>query len=143
MSYSGTGDGERPPLSIGPEDWPVAAADKIVNVVGTIRSYTVDNLALAARALVYGLVAITACVVLTVMMIASTVRMADAYLPIGSGVGSATWAAYAFAGVLISILGLGAWRARSSDARPVRIAVAIDVVLISAVTLYGVIRAVL
>lgn len=141
MSYSGTGSGERTPLSIGPEDWPAAAADKIVAVVGTIRSHTVDNLALAARAAVYGLVAVTAGVALTVLMIVLAVRMADAYLPIGSGVGSATWAAYAFTGVLVSVLGLGAWWARTSDAKPVRAAVVVDTVLILAVTVYGVVQA--
>ena len=142
MSYSGAGGREQPPLNIVPEDWPAVAADKIVTVVGSIRSCTVDNLTLAARAVVYGLVAVTASVTLTALMIALAVRMADAYLPIGSGMGSATWAAYAFTGVLVSVLGMGAWQARSSDARPIRAAVAIDAVIILAVVFYGVIQAV-
>ena len=140
MADSDAGEREQPSLSslsIGPDDWPAVAADKIVAVVGTIRSHTVDNLTLAVRAVVYGLAAVAFSSASTVLAVVIAVRMADAYLPIGSGVGSATWAAYAFTGTLVSVLGIGAWRARSSTARPVRIAVLIDAVLVSAVLAYG------
>ena len=133
MSYSDAGG----------EGWPASAADKVVAVVHTIRSYTIDNLTLAVRATVYGLVAVTAGVALAVLIIALAVRMADAYLPIGNGVGSATWAAYAFTGVLVSVLGIGVWSARSSDARPIQVAVIIDAALVLTMVSYGVIQAVI
>ena len=136
-----SGGREHTPLSIGSEDWPATAADKIISVVGAVRSHTVDNLSLVVRAAVYGLVAVIVGVALAVLIIALAVRMTDAYLPIGNGVGSATWAAYAFTGVLISVLGLGTWRARSSTSTPIRIAVAIDFALVLAVIVYGVIQA--
>ena len=137
-----TGEREEPPLVIGPENWPEVAADKVVAVVGAIRSHTTDNVVRAARAAVYGLVALVAAVALLVLLTIIAVRLADAYLPVGAGVGSATWAAHAFIGALVSILGLGVWRARTSTARPVWVAVIVDAALIVAVVFYGVIGAV-
>lgn len=139
-SIGGTGPDavRRSAFSIGPEDWPATAADHIVAGVGKIRSHTVDNLALVVRAMVYGLAAVTVCVFLAVLAVVSAVRMLDAYLPIGDGVGSATWAAHGFAGTLSLVLGLGAWRARSSTARPIVIAIVVNIALIVSTIAYGV-----
>ena len=64
-------------------------------------------------------------------------RQADAYLPIGAGVGDATWAAHLFAGSLLSILGLGAWLSRRSSSRPLLGAAILDLVIIVVVVCYG------
>jgi hypothetical protein len=63
--------------------------------------------------------------------------MADAYLPIGAGVGDATWAAHLFAGGLLSILGIGAWLSRRSSNRPLLGAAVLDLVIIVVVVCYG------
>jgi len=142
MADADSSERDRPPLTVVPDEWPAAVADQIVAWVGSVRHYTVDNIVRAARALVYGLLAAAAVIALTVLFAVALVRLADAYLPIGAGVGSATWAAHGFIGLLVSVLGLGLWQARSSTARPLWIALVIDVALIIAVVFYGVIRAV-
>lgn len=132
---------ERPAWSLGSDDWPAAVADKIVDAVDAVRVQTTDRAVLVLRAIVYCLVAGVAAIAAVVLLAVVAVRMADAYLPIGAGVGSATWAAHGLIGLLVSILGFGAWRARTGSARPVYVAVIIDVVIIVGVVFYGVIEA--
>ncbi len=133
---------ERPPLSLGSDDWPATVADKIVELVDAVRVQTTDRAVFVLRAVVYCLVAAVAAIAAVVLLSVVAVRLADAYLPIGAGVGSATWAAHGFIGLLVSILGFGAWRARTGSARPVYIAVIIDALIIVGVVFYGVIDAV-
>ncbi len=133
---------DRPALSLGPDDWPSTVADKIVEVVDAVRVQTTDRAVFVLRAAVYCLVAAVAAIAAVVLLAIVAVRLADAYLPIGAGVGSATWAAHGFIGLLVSIIGFGAWRARTGSARPVYIAMIIDALVIVSVVVYGVIEAV-
>ena len=133
---------ERPNLSLGSDDWPAAVADKVVELVDTVRQQTTDRAVFVLRAVVYCLVAAVAAIAAVVLLTVVAVRLADAYLPIGAGVGSATWAAHGFLGLLVSVIGLGAWRARTGSARPVYIAIIIDALIIAGVVSYGVIEAV-
>ena len=133
---------DRPALSLGSDDWPAAVADKIVEIVDAVRVQTTDRAVFVLRAVVYCLVAGVAAIAAVVLLAIVTVRLADAYLPIGDGVGSATWAAHGFIGLLVSIAGLGAWRARTGSARPVYLALVIDALLIVGVVIYGVVAAV-
>ena len=133
---------ERPALSLGSDDWPSTVADKIVEVVDAVRVQTTDRAVFLLRAVVYCLVAAVAAIAVVVLLAIVAVRMADAYLPIGAGVGSATWAAHGFIGLLVSIIGFGAWRARAGSTRPVYIALIIDALIIVGVVIYGVIEAV-
>ena len=133
---------QRPGLSLGSDDWPATVADKIVELVDTVRAQTTDRVVFVLRAVVYCLVAAVAAVAVIVLLVIVAVRLADAYLPIGAGVGSATWAAHGFIGLLVSIIGLGAWRARTGSARPVYAALILDAVIVVAVVFYGVITAV-
>ena len=133
---------DRPPLSLGSDDWPATVADRIVEVVDAVRVQTTDRAVFLLRAVVYCLVAAVAAIAAVVLLAIVAVRLADAYLPIGAGVGSATWAAHGFIGLLVSIIGLGAWRARTGSARPVYVAMIIDALIIVGVVLYGVIEAV-
>ena len=134
--------GERPSLSLGSDDWPATVADKIVTLVDTVRVQTTDRAVFVLRAVVYCLVAAAAAIAVAVLLAIAGVRLADAYLPIGDGVGSATWAAHGFIGLLVSIVGLGAWRARAGSARPIYVALIIDAAIIIAVVFYGVVAAV-
>lgn len=133
---------DRPSLSLGSDDWPATVAGKIVEVVDAVRVQTTDRAVFLLRAVVYCLVAAVAAIAAVVLLAIVVVRLADAYLPIGAGVGSATWAAHGFVGLLVSIIGLGAWRARTGSARPVYVAMAIDALIIVGVVFYGVIEAV-
>jgi len=47
-----------------------------------------------------------------------------------------------FIGLLVSIIGLGAWRARAGSAKPIYVAVILDAAIVLAVVFYGVIAAV-
>ncbi|MXV99736.1 MAG: hypothetical protein F4Y12_08720 [Acidimicrobiaceae bacterium] len=133
---------DRPTLSLGSDDWPATVADKIVEVVDAVRVQTTDRAVFLLRAVVYCLVAAVAAIAAVVLLTIVTVRLADTYLPIGAGVGSATWAAHGFIGLLVSIIGFGAWRARTGSTKPIYVAVIIDALIILGVVLYGVIEAV-
>lgn len=133
---------ERPALNLGSDDWPATVAGKIVDVVDAVRVQTTDRAVFLLRAAVYCLVAGVAAIAAVVLLAIVSVRLADAYLPIGDGVGSATWAAHGFIGLLVSIIGLGAWKARTGSAKPVYAAMILDAVIIVGVVFYGVITAV-
>ena len=133
---------ERPALSLGSDDWPASVAGKIVEFVDAVRVQTTDRAVFVLRAVVYCLVAAVAAIAAVVLLTIVAVRLADAYLPIGGGVGSATWAAHGFIGLLVSIVGLGAWRARAGSTRSVYVALIIDALIIVGVVFYGVIEAV-
>lgn len=133
---------DRPPLRLGSGDWPAAAADKIVGLVDAVRVQTTDRIVFVLRAVVYCLVAAVAAVAAVVLLTIVAVRLADAYLPIGGGVGSAVWAAHGFIGLLVTIVGIGAWLARTGSAKPIYAAVIVDACIIVGVVFYGVIAAV-
>ena len=133
---------DRPALSLGSDDWPATVADRVVEVVDAVRVQTTDRAVFLLRAVVYCLVAAVAAIAAVVLLAIVTVRLADAYLPIGAGVGSATWAAHGFVGLLVSVIGFGAWRARTGSAKPVYAALVIDALIILSVVFYGVIEAV-
>ena len=135
-------DRDRPPLSVGPDNWPSTVADRIVELVDAVRTRTTDRAVLVVRAAVYCLVAMVAAIAIVVLLTVTAVRLADAYLPIGAGVGSATWAAHGFVGLMLTILGFGAWRARSGSVAPVYVALILNALVIVAVVFYGVIQAV-
>ena len=133
---------DRPPLSVGPDDWPSTVADRIVELVDAVRTRTTDRVVLLVRAAVYCLVATVAATAVVVLLTVTAVRLADAYLPIGAGVGSATWAAHGFIGMMLTILGFGAWRARSGSATPVYVALILNALVVVAVVFYGVVQAI-
>ena len=133
---------DRPSLNLGSDDWPASVADRIVEIVDAVRVQTTDRAVFVLRAVVYCLVAAAAAIAIVVLLAIVAVRLADAYLPIGAGVGSATWAAHGFIGLLVSIIGLGAWRARTGSAKPVYAAMIVDAFIIVGVVFYGVIAAV-
>lgn len=143
MADADTDSRDRPSLSFGSDDWPATVADKIVEVVDKVRVQTTDRAVLVLRAVVYCLVAAVAAVAVVVLLTIVAVRMADAYLPIGGGVGSATWAAHGFIGLMVSILGLGAWRARAGSAKPIYAALILDAAIVIGVVFYGVVSAVM
>ena len=92
------------------------------------------------RAIVYGLVALVFTTAALTLLIIIGVRLADAYLPIGSGVGDATWAAHLFIGGLLAILGFGFWLNRKIDGmRWVNSALILDALIIVAIVCYGII----
>ncbi|MFT5202566.1 MAG: intracellular septation protein A [Candidatus Aldehydirespiratoraceae bacterium] len=120
------------------DDWVDSAADSILNVIDTARTKGTDNVVRLARGIVFGLVAAVLLIAALIMSVAVLVRMLDAYLPIGDGVGDATWAAYLFLGVLLSVLGFGLWGVRKTDNMlRLQLAGVIDVVIVVVVGCYA------
>ncbi|MEQ8841560.1 MAG: hypothetical protein RIB98_11305 [Acidimicrobiales bacterium] len=119
-------------------DWIVGATDSIIGYVDKARTVGTDNMVRVLRAVVFGLVAMVFGIAAVIFTVVLAVRMADAYLPIGAGVGDATWAAHLFIGTLLSILGFGLWASRKSTSmRNFWLAVAVDFVIIVVLVAYG------
>lgn len=131
-------------ISIGGDDLPAQAADWVVDKVDAVKRVTTDNAIVAIRAIVYGLVVAVLGAAALILLVAVLVRMADAYLPIGDGVGDATWAAHLFIGSLLTVLGLGAWASRRGEGtpKPLVLAVLLDAAIIIVVVVIGIIDAV-
>ncbi len=120
-------------------DWVSNAVDSIVDVVDKARTKGTENAIVAARGVVFGLVASVFALAALVFVVVILVRMADAYLPIGAGVGDATWAAYLFIGGLFSILGFGMWASRKTEGMSrVALAGVLDLVIVVVIVCYAV-----
>lgn len=119
------------------QDWQANATDWIIDKVDLVKRMATDNAVLVLRALVFGLVILVLGIAALIIFVTISVRMADAYLPIGNGVGDATWAAHLFVGGLFSILGIGAWLSQRTSSRPLAIAGIIDLLIITVIVCYG------
>ncbi len=124
------------------DDWAAQQADRIIDIVDTVKGYTTDRVVVVARGLIFGLVISVLALAAAVLFTVAMVRLADAYLPIGAGVGDATWAAHLFIGGLFSVLGLGAWASRRGEgtAKPLITAGIIDCTVVVGIICYGIIR---
>ena len=120
------------------QDWQATAVDFVIDKVDTVKRVLTNNVVLALRILVFGLVAAVMGIAALVLFIVIAVRMSDAYLPIGAGVGDASWAAHLFIGSMFSILGLGAWMSRKKSSRPLLIAAVIDLAIVIVIVCYGI-----
>lgn len=121
------------------DDWIVGATDSIIGYVDKARRMGTDNAVMALRAIVFGLVALVFGVAALIFTVVLLVRLADAYLPIGNGVGDATWAAHLLIGGLLSILGFGLWASRKTTSkRNVVIAGVIDIVIVVVIACYAI-----
>ena len=114
--------------------------DNVLDVIDKTRSLGTENVVRLIRGIVYGMVAFVFLVTTVIFFVIILVRIADAYLPIGSGVGDASWAAHLLVGSLLSILGFGFWGSRKQgDMNRVWIAIVIDVVIVTVLVTYAVI----
>lgn len=119
------------------QDWQAKLTDQIIDNVDKVKRLATDNAVLVLRGLVFGLVIMVLGFAALIMFVTIAIRMADAYLPIGNGVGDATWAAHLFVGGLLSILGFGAWMSRRSTMRPLALAGVVDLVIVVVIICYG------
>ena len=124
----------------GQDDWVANAANSIIDVVDRVKTVGTDNAVRAIRGLVFGLVALVFGITAVIFLVVIIVRLADAYLPIGAGVGDATWAAHLFIGGLLTIIGFGLWGSRKTDnLRRLGLALGIDALLIVVIVGYAVV----
>jgi hypothetical protein len=99
------------------DDWPVQATDAIVKAVGTAHDKITGPVTTVARALAYGLLALTLGATALVIAIVLAGRFLDAYLPDALFGEEHMWAAHGIVGLLFTIGGLLCFRlARRSPA---------------------------
>ena len=84
------------PAGVIPAEWPVQAADAIVDTIGKVRDRTTKPAVLAARAVVYGILALVMAVIAAVLLITMIVRIWDVYVP------GKIWIIYAIFAVVFS-----------------------------------------
>lgn len=111
MALRGETSGVRGPSTIGPDDWPVQAADTVERVVGLVRDKAVAPVEKAARLAVYGVLAGVLGVVALVLVAIAAVRVLDELLP------SDVWLAHAVVGGIFTLGGVFLWSKRSARPR--------------------------
>lgn len=81
MAAPSAGPSGPTPNGMIPADWPVQAADKIVETIATVRDKTTRPALVAARGLVYGLLALVVGTIAFILVITLVVRLYDVYVP--------------------------------------------------------------
>jgi hypothetical protein len=92
------------PQGLIPAEWPAQAADTIVDTITKVRDRTTKPALLAARAVVYGVVAAVVGTIAFILVLILIVRCYDVWVP------GPVWPIYAFFAVVFSIAGLVALR---------------------------------
>ncbi|MCU1372332.1 MAG: hypothetical protein JWO77_3526 [Ilumatobacteraceae bacterium] len=88
------------PQGVIPAEWPAQAADTIVDTISKVRDKTTKPVLLAARGLVYGLVAGVVGTIAFFLLLLMIVRWYDVWAP------GPVWPIYAFFAVLFTFGGL-------------------------------------
>ncbi len=96
--------GTKAPQGVIPAEWPAQAADTIVETIAKVRDKTTKPALLAARGLVYGLVAAVIGSVAFFLLLLIIVRVWANYVP------GHVWVIYAIFAVVFSTVGLYALR---------------------------------
>ena len=95
-------------------DWPVQAADAIVNGVDTLRDKTTGPIQKAARALVYGLLAAVLGTMVAILLLIGLIRLVDSIVGIFMDE-PRIWVTYLIVGVLFTVVGAFVFRRRRAD----------------------------
>lgn len=111
MAAPSSSNGSSPPGMI-PADWPVQAADTVVDVIGKVRDKTTRPALVAARALVYGLVAAVVAGIALVLFLVVLIRVLDNYVP------GPVWWIYLGLAVVFTLAGIVLIRKANAPAEP-------------------------
>ena len=104
-----SGPGDATSSGVVPAEWPAQAADAIVDTIGKVRDKTTRPAITAVRAMVYGIIILTAVVLIVVIGLILAGRLMEA-VP-----GPIYWA-YALLGVVLLLGGL--WALRKANRPP-------------------------
>jgi hypothetical protein len=102
--------GPAAPNGVVPPEWPARAADTIVDTVDKVRDKTTRPALVAARAVVYGLLAVVVGSVALISLLVGVIRVADNYLP------GNIWIIYAALFAVLSLAGLVSLRKANQPA---------------------------
>lgn len=127
-----TATSENPPAQA---DMVSGLVDRVLDTIDRVREVGTENAVRAVRALVFGLVAVIFLIASVIFLVVVLVRLADAYLPIGTGVGDATWAAHLYIGGSLSVLGLGFWSSRRNTGMG-RVVMALIVIAVASTAIW-------
>jgi hypothetical protein len=109
----GAGDGHRPgitgPAAAMTAEWPKKAVDAVDLVVNTIHDRAIRPVVLAARVVVFGVLAAVLSLVVLVLVTIGLVRLLDVY-----AFGGRVWISDAVLGGLFTLAGLFAWSRRTA-----------------------------
>lgn len=111
----GIGGGAAASAGMAGIEWPKKAADTVEMVVDTIHDKAIRPAALAARALVFGLIVAAVSTVLAVMVAIAVIRVLDNY-----AFGAQVWASYCVVGGAFTLAGLALWSRRTVRPRAAR-----------------------
>jgi hypothetical protein len=126
--------------SAGQSDMVSDLVDRVLDTIDRVRVAGTENAVRAVRAVVFGMVGLIFAIASVIFFVVVLVRLADAYFPIGAGVGDATWAAHLFIGGLLAILGFGLWASRRNEGMArIWAALTIDVGIIVGVVVYAIV----
>lgn len=89
----------------GSHDWPVQAADTIVDVVGKARQKSTGPALTAVRGVVYGLIVVVAGTMAAILLVVAMTRLANNWLDV--------WLTYLILAALFLIAGWLMWRQRA------------------------------
>lgn len=87
-------------------DWPGEVTDRIVGVIGTVRSKTTGPAITISRVIVYGLLAAVLAIIALILLIILLVRIVNVYLP------GDVWATHLLLGAIFTAIGLFLWSKR-------------------------------
>ena len=104
-----------PSPTAAPDDWTVAATDRIVATVGAVRDRTTVPVQKAARVVVYGVLAGVAGVVALLLLLVALLRL-NVYLPLHPE-GRKVWVTYAAISLLSLVGGSLLWKKRQPRQR--------------------------
>jgi hypothetical protein len=96
----------------GEPDWTSAALDRIDSAVSVVRDNATTRLVIAARALVYGLIALVVGVAILLLLVVATLRVLDEYLSnlhvagLNTVPGRSVWVADAILGGIFTVVGV-------------------------------------
>ncbi len=93
------------------DDWAAETADRLDQLVGTVRSQTTDRVLSIARLLVYGLLAAIVGLMAAVLGIVMLVRFADEFIP------QEVWLTYLVLGAIFLLGGAFCWSKREGRKR--------------------------
>jgi hypothetical protein len=118
-SPSTTSPSPAPTAAKAPVSWSDQAADTVETIVLTVKDKTTVPLQTAARAVVYGLVAVVLAIILVVAGIVGFVRFADVYLVGWAGEangGRRVYIVYLVLGIVFCAAGFVCWSRRTPKA---------------------------
>lgn len=93
------------------QDWPAAVASRIESAVGTVRDKTTVPATLAAKGVVYGVVAGVLGTAMFILLVIALVRLLDVYLPFHP-LGRRVWVVDMAAAAIFLLAGTFLWRKR-------------------------------